>query len=169
VFGLGFFRSKTSDTGNFSRVQNEVKLIFEKFSVFLMGVITTTERRGRHEIEQSQIGPKGEGVGTSESKKRRTRTQKRDLAQRRRDAEGEEYKDRLPWFLFAGIRGPVFFTAGMAVCPFFVFLSASAARRESLGGTQTLFEGQGRRGRRRSRGRGNRKDFLPANERDGRE
>ncbi len=64
------------------------------------------------------------------------RGQKRDLAQRRRDAEGEKYKDRLPWFLFAWIRcirGPVFFTAGMAVCPFFVFLSASEARRESLG------------------------------------
>ena len=77
MFGLRFFRSKTSDTGNFSRVQNEVKLIFEKFSVFLMGVITTTERRGRHEIEQSQIGPKGEGVGTSESKKGRARSQRR--------------------------------------------------------------------------------------------
>ena len=32
------------------------------------GIFTTTERRGRHEIEQSQIGPKVEGVGTSESK-----------------------------------------------------------------------------------------------------
>jgi len=52
--------------------------------------LTTTERRGRHEIEQSQIGPKGEGVGTSESKKRRTRSQKRDLAPRRRDAEGKK-------------------------------------------------------------------------------
>jgi hypothetical protein len=30
--------------------------------------------------------------------------QKRDLARRRRDAEGEKYKDCLPWFIFAGIR-----------------------------------------------------------------
>ena len=29
--------------------------------------------------------------------------QKRDLARRRRDAEGEKYKDCLPWFIFAGI------------------------------------------------------------------
>ncbi len=77
VFGLRFFRSKTSDIGNFSRVQNVVKLIFENISVFLGGFFTTTERRGRHEIEQSQIGPKGEGVGTSESKKGRTRRQRR--------------------------------------------------------------------------------------------
>ena len=82
---------------NLGFVQNEVKLIFENFSVFLGGIFTTTERRGRHEIEQSQIGPKGEGVGTSESKKRRTRSQKRDLAPRRSGAEGEKYKDRLPW------------------------------------------------------------------------
>jgi len=39
VFGLRFFRSKTSDTGNFSRVQNEVKLIFENFS----GKLTTED------------------------------------------------------------------------------------------------------------------------------
>jgi hypothetical protein len=30
--------------------------------------LTTTEHRGRCEMEQSQIDPKGEGVGTSESK-----------------------------------------------------------------------------------------------------
>jgi hypothetical protein len=30
--------------------------------------LTTTEHRGRCEMEQSQIGPKGEGVGASESK-----------------------------------------------------------------------------------------------------
>jgi hypothetical protein len=30
--------------------------------------LTTIERRGRREIEQSQIGPVGEGVGTTESK-----------------------------------------------------------------------------------------------------
>jgi hypothetical protein len=30
--------------------------------------LTTIERRGRREMEQSQIGPKGEGVGTTESK-----------------------------------------------------------------------------------------------------
>ena len=77
VFGLRFFRSKTSDTGNFCFVQKEVKLILQNFSVFLTGVITTTERRGRHEIEQSQIGPKGEGVRTSESKKRRARRRAR--------------------------------------------------------------------------------------------
>ena len=74
--------------------------------------LTTTERRGRHKIEQSQIGPKGEGVGTSESKKRRTRSQKRDLARRRSGAERKKNRK---------------------------------------------FEG------------GKRKDFLPANERDGRE
>jgi len=30
--------------------------------------LTTTEHRGRCEMEQSQVDPKGEGVGTSESK-----------------------------------------------------------------------------------------------------
>ena len=30
--------------------------------------LTTIERRGRREIEQSQIGPEGEGAGTTESK-----------------------------------------------------------------------------------------------------
>ena len=62
---------------NLGFVQKEVKEIFENISVFLGGFFTTTERRGRHEIEQSQIGPKGEGVGTSESKKGRTRRQRR--------------------------------------------------------------------------------------------
>ena len=62
---------------NLGFVQKEVKEIFENISVFLGGIFTTTERRGRREIEQSQIGPKGEGVGTSESKKGRTRRQRR--------------------------------------------------------------------------------------------
>ena len=47
----------------------------------------------------------------------------------------QKYKDRLLWFLFAGIRcirGPVFFTAGTAV-HLFCFSQRSAARRESLG------------------------------------
>ena len=47
VFGLRFFRSKTSDAGNFSRVQNEVKLIFENISVFLGGFFTPEKGRTR--------------------------------------------------------------------------------------------------------------------------
>jgi hypothetical protein len=33
-----------------------------------MEELTTTERRGRREIDQSQIGPKGEEAGAPESK-----------------------------------------------------------------------------------------------------
>ena len=72
--GLGFFRSKTSDTGNFSRVQNEVKLIFENFSVFLGGIFTTEKGRTRR---QRRVWKAANGE------------QKRDFAQRRRDAEGK--------------------------------------------------------------------------------
>jgi len=56
----------------------------------------------------------------------------------------------------AWIRGPVFFTAGMAV-PLLCFsqrLGGSAGEfGDDVSGTPPLFEGQGRRGRRRSRGR----------------
>jgi hypothetical protein len=42
-----------------------------KIGVFLKAEpegLTTTERRGRREVEQPKVGPKGEGAGATESK-----------------------------------------------------------------------------------------------------